>query len=62
METIHITRTTEHGEVYGHETSHCDPQGCAGDELFWKDLEGADLEVGEVYALEDGIAYSLDED
>jgi hypothetical protein len=47
--TAHVTRVAPAGEVYGHETDHCDAAGCAADELSLGVVEGA--EVGHVYEI-----------
>lgn len=52
---VHVTRISN-GDVFGHLARHCDEGGCAGDELFFKDLDATDFEVGLVYEvdMEDG--------
>lgn len=45
---VHVTRTDK-GDVYGHETTHCDESGCNGDELYWGFYPGA--KVHHVYEL-----------
>lgn len=47
--TAHVTRVTPAGEVYGHETSHCDESGCNGNELHLGLIDGA--EEGHVYEI-----------
>lgn len=41
MTQIHITRVAMNGDVYGHETSHCDPTGCNGSEHYYPLLRGS---------------------
>lgn len=45
---VHVTRRTGR-EVYGHETAHCDPAGCAGNELFFGCFDG--VTAGKTYEL-----------
>ncbi len=48
---VHVTKVTR-DNVYGHSTDHCDPAGCAGDELFWADLFPDECEPGDVKEVE----------
>lgn len=50
---IHVTRVDNGGGVHGHTTDHCDPAGCNGDELYFKDLDGTDCEKGDVVDISD---------
>lgn len=58
METtgiIHITTVHADGAVWGHETRHCDPGGCAaGADRYYAHLTAADVEVGHVYEVDTG--------
>jgi hypothetical protein len=39
---IHVTRTTpQTGDVYGHETTHCNANGCNGTEHYFPKLRAA---------------------
>lgn len=49
--TIHVT-SLRNDSVYGHETSHCDEAGCAGDERYWRGLVPEGHEVGGVYEID----------
>jgi hypothetical protein len=40
-ETIHVTRVSSSGDVYGHTVEHCDPCGCNGTEHYWPTLRGS---------------------
>lgn len=46
---VHVTRIRD-GGVFGHETSHCDTSGCAGDELYWRGVAAEEVEKGGVYS------------
>jgi hypothetical protein len=45
---IHVTRVDAGGGVHGHTTDHCDEAGCAGDELFFRDVDGEGVSAGDV--------------
>lgn len=47
---IHVTAIRA-GGVYGHETSHCNAAGCAGDERFFAGIDPGDMRIGGVYSL-----------
>ncbi len=52
MATFHIMRKGPSG-VYGHETSHCDEAGCAGDEVYVFVHRFDAVERGHVYEIDD---------
>jgi len=45
---VHVTAVRQDG-VYGHSEEHCDPSGCAGNELFYKNIRPDAVEVGGLY-------------
>jgi hypothetical protein len=44
MTQIHVTRVSGNGDVYGHDTRHCDETGCNGDERYYSSLRGSTAE------------------
>ena len=41
MTQIHVTRVSDSGDVFGHEASHCDENGCNGTEHYYPSLRGS---------------------
>jgi hypothetical protein len=41
MTQVHITRVNSSGDVYGHDTGHCDANGCNGTEHYYPTLRGS---------------------
>jgi hypothetical protein len=50
---VHVTAIRK-GGVYGHPDSRCDEGGCAaGTELFFSQVDASDVEVGNVYEIDE---------
>jgi hypothetical protein len=50
MSTIHVT-LVQGRDVYGHETSHCDQAGCAGDAQYFPGVDGQSVSRGDLVEL-----------
>jgi hypothetical protein len=48
MTQVHVTRISEQGDVFGHTSDHCAPNGCNGDEHYFSGLDARECSTDEM--------------
>jgi hypothetical protein len=60
--TVHVTAIRNDVDVWGHTDSHCDPSGCSAHDLFFSQVNADDVEVGNVYEIDEAgkVLYQIE--